>query len=95
MDEFFCIESVLGEVAGVVNLTYEAEPFEANAGPVAYHEFEAIKEVKKVVKETAEGDEEEGGEEAAAEEAVEEKAADFNPRDFKWTLTDKQPKYLS
>jgi hypothetical protein len=84
MDEFFCIERVLGEVAGVVNLTYEAEPFEANAGKVAYHEFAAILAEKKVVKAAAdgEGDEEEAGEEPAAEEAVEEKAADFNPRDF-------------
>lgn len=97
MDEFFCIEKVLGEVAGVINLTYEAEPFACADGEVRYHAFPDPPPVKKVAKVANEdGEEEEGaGEEAPAEEAAEDKAAAFNPRDYQWTLSDKQPKHLA
>lgn len=60
MDEFFCIESTLGEVAGVLDLTYVARPFEANAGGVAYHKFEEpAQEEKKEAKPAGDGEEEE------------------------------------
>lgn len=83
MDEFFSIERVLGEVAGVINLTYEAEPFAADAGEVQYHEFAVQVAVAKVAKAAeGEGEEEEGaGEEAPAEEAAE-KGPSFNPREY-------------
>ena len=84
MDEFFSIEKILGEVAGVVNLTYQAEPFAADAGEVVYHAFPDPPPVKKVAKvANEEGEEEEGaGEEAPAEEAADDKAPAFNPRDY-------------
>ena len=84
MDEFFSIEKCLGEVAGVINLTFEAEPFTCDDSEAEYHKFPAIVAVKKVAKAAeGEGDEEEGaGDEPAAEEAAEVTGPQFNPRDF-------------
>lgn len=82
MDEFFNIEKCLGEVAGVVNLTYNAESFEA--GEPQYIEFAEPAPVAKVAK-AAEGDGEEedgAGEEATPPEEGGDKGPKFEPRDY-------------
>lgn len=82
MDEFFSIEKCLGEVAGVINLTFQAEPFTIDKSEDVHHKFPVVVAVKKVVK-AAEGEGDGEEEEPAAEEATPEEAAgpQFNPRD--------------
>lgn len=87
MDEFFNIEKVLGEVAGVINLTKTEEPFTIDTEALEKIVFPKIKVEAPKVKVPVEGEEEE--EEAPAETPVEEeKAPDFDPRKFNWTMTD-------
>lgn len=96
MDEFFCIEKCLGEVAGVLNLTYVPECVEVAEEDRKYIEFAAPVVVAKVAK-PADGEDGEEGEEAGETPAEEnaEKVDKFQPRDFTWTITDKKPQSLA
>lgn len=87
MDEFFCISKNIGQIAGCISLRNEKEDteFTVDASMVSEAEQEEVKEAAP----KAEGVE---GEEAPPEEEAnpeEQKAPAWNPKDFKWTKTNR------
>ena len=91
MDEFFQIEKHLGEVRAVFGLQDELEEQAVDASKVALVEFPAEAEGEKKPVAPAEGDEApaDGGEEGG-----EAKAPAFEPKDYQWTVTNKQARNL-
>lgn len=87
MDEFFCVQRNIGQIAGCISMRNEKEEteFTVDASMISEAEQEEVKQEAP----KAEGVE---GEEAQAEEAApeeEKKAPSWNPKDFKWTKTDR------
>jgi len=77
LDEYNNIEKCLGEVCGIVNLCFKAEPCEIDLSNVEYLKFKAPPPGKKKEGVAAEGEEEGEGEEKA--EKAEEKKPSFDP----------------
>jgi len=92
MDEFFAIERSIGEVVGVISLQNEKEVTTFDLANDCYEEI-VIEEVKKVVVKVEGGDEDEGEQEAAAEEE-ESKIPKWNPKDYRWSITNGRSKNL-
>lgn len=87
MDEFFAIEKHVGQVKAIVGLQFASESAAASEG-VEYYEFtEAEKEAHKP-KPPAEGEEQPEGDGGEA------KPTTFNPTEYQWTVSNKQPKNL-
>ena len=88
MDEFFCIQRNIGQVAGVIALRNQKEEteFTVDASMVSEPEQEEVKQEAP----KAEG---EGGDEPPADDdaaaAEEKKAPTWNPKDYKWSNTDR------
>jgi len=93
MDEFFQIEKHLGEVKAVFGLQDELEAQAVDASKVQFVEFPAEPEAEKKPVAAVEG---EGGEPPAegGEEGAEAKAPAFEPKDYQWTVTNKQARNL-
>lgn len=94
MDEFFAIEKGIGEVFAVVSLQFKSEPTQFIAD--REEEFPKDAEEAKDDKPAAGDGEEDGdGDNAAAEaEDGEPKKVAFDPSQYKWTITNGQPKNL-
>lgn len=92
MDELFTIQRSIGEIAGVMSLTSEKEPttFDISADMIEQaEEEEEQKEAPQL---------DENGEPIPKEEenqnAEEQKAPAFNPKRYKWTMTNGMSKNL-
>jgi hypothetical protein len=91
MDEFFMIEKCLGDIESVVSFTYnKEEECTGNEESTKYEEFP----VEEAPKEEAKAVDEDGEEKAPEEEEEGEKKVKFNPKDFKWTITNGQSRNL-
>ncbi len=89
MDEFFAIEKNIGEVVGVIGLQNEKEASNYEKTPDMWEEKVVEEEKKEEVKPVGEGEEEE-----AAPEEGEEKKPSWNPKDYRWSITDGKPNNL-
>lgn len=93
MDEIFKIEKKIGEVVGIIALQYHFESEFIREDELVYEVFPEPEVVEEPVKQ--EGDEEAEEEQAEAEEDDEEKKEpEFKPQDYKWTISDRNPKPL-
>ena len=96
MDELFALEKEIGEVNSVISMLYDQ--FEETAIPedkIQYEKFEApVEQPKKPVRQDGDEEEEVPPEEPPADEEGEEAKKPFNPAEFKWTITNGQPKNL-
>ena len=91
MDEFFAIERNIGEIVGVIGLQNEKESNVFEVTNEMWEEPQA--EEEKEEKPKAEGDDDENQEEAAPEDG-EAKAPAWNPRKYRWSLTNGKSKNL-
>ena len=92
MDELFGIENIIGEVAAVISLQYKVEQELLIEDHVQYEKFPTPPQVQEKAKT---GDEDEEEEEPPAEEEGEEpKEPVFKPENFKWTVSNRNPKNL-
>jgi hypothetical protein len=93
MDEFFNIESRLGEVKAVIGLQFTVEEDFIDEKKLQWEEFpeKPVEEVK--VKPEGEDDEDEQPP-AEDEDEEGEKKPVFNKEEFKWTISNRQPKNL-
>jgi hypothetical protein len=92
MDELFCIEKVIGEVAAVISLQYKEE--ETNFTEDKFEEFVKPVVVEKPVKKEGEEGEEEAEEAPPVEEEGEAAKPKWDPSEFKWTITNRRAKNL-
>lgn len=88
MDEFFSIEKHIGDIKAVLSLQFQEEVTVIDNKGVAKIKFS--EEDKAAQKPQAPAD----GEEPPAEDGGEAKAPSWNPSDYDWTITNKQPKNL-
>lgn len=93
MDEFFAIEKTIGEVVGVISLQNEKEQSTFDISPAEIQE-PVQEEVKEAPPKKAEGEEGEEAEEAPAEEGEEPKVPKWDPKKFRWTVTNGRSKNL-
>lgn len=91
MDEFFAIERNIGEVVGVIGLQNEKQQTTFEITDEMYEE--PVEEETKEEKPKVEGDDEEAQEDAAPEEG-EAKAPTWNPRKYRWSVTNGKSKNL-
>lgn len=91
MDEFFSIERAIGEVIGVISLQNEKEVTTFDV-PADCYEMPVVEEVKEEAPKV-EGEDGEDAEEAPAD-GEEPKAPKWNPKDYKWSITDGRSKNL-
>lgn len=92
MDEFFCIERAIGEVVGVISLQNEKEvtTFEV---PADCYEEPVVEEVKEPAPK-AEGEDGEEAQEDAPADGEEAKIPKWNPKNYRWSVTDGRSKNL-
>jgi len=91
MDEFFNIESTLGEVKAIIGLQYHQDNEYVREDEIEYEKFPEAPVVEEKPKK--EGDEEEE-EPPAEEEDGEKKAPEFKKEEFTWTISNRKPKNL-
>lgn len=97
MDELFAIESIIGEVKGIISMQSEAEPEILREEDIEYEVFPDPPPVEEKPKKY-----DEEGNEIVEEEAPEEnpdgeedpdapKMPKFKPEDYKWTVSNRKP----
>jgi len=88
MDELFDIEKHIGEIIAIISLQSAYEAHFVDEKEQEYEQFpeNAVAEQPKAAAEE--------GEEAAEGEDGEKKAPAFNPADYNWTISNRQPKNL-
>lgn len=97
MDELFRIEKKLGEVVGIIGLQYFVENEFIREDELVYEVFpepEVVEVVKKPKGEDDEDEEEEEPEPDADDDDGEPKQPAFKVEDYKWTISDRNPKSL-
>jgi hypothetical protein len=91
MDEFFMIEKCLGDIESVVSFTYnKEEECTGNEEGTKFEEFPEEEAPKEEVK-PADGDDDADNN---PEEDGAEKKVVFNPKEYKWTITNGQSKNM-
>lgn len=96
MDELFMIEKHIGEVQAIVGLQFDTEKEYIEENEVEYEVFqqrEVVVQKKKPVGEDGEEAEAEPEAPADADDGDKKKPA-FRVEDWKWTVTDRNPKNL-
>lgn len=95
MDEMFSISMCIGEIAGIISLTYKEESDKPAVAEMEKFEEPVVEEVK-VVEAPVEGEEPAEPEDAPpVEEGGEEKAKAWSPKDYEWTVTNRKSKNLA
>ena len=95
MDEFFQLEQHVGQVQGLISLQFSEDSTVVDLSSIFYHEFPKPEPVSEQVKKpVGEGEDEEAAEEPPAEDADDGKPK-WDPKNFKWTVTNRNSKNLA
>ena len=96
MDELFIIESIVGEVAAVISLQNQPEAEFMRDDQIEYEKFPDPPPVEEKKKKEDGEEEEEPAEEPPAEDEDPDKpkVPAFRKEDYKWTVSNRQPKNL-
>lgn len=95
MDELFIIESIVGEVAAVISLQNQSEPEFMRDDQIEYEKFPDPPPVEEK-KKPEDGDDDDPVDDPPVEEEDPDKpkVPVFRKEDYKWTVSNRQPKNL-